>query len=317
MSRYLARRLIQLVPLLLGISLLSYGIIRFAPGDPTLLLADPERATAEQYVAIRAELGLDDPIPVQFAKTMTALFTGELRSYRTRQKVVDMVAERLPTTLTLGVLTILVGVIAGVAIGIAQSLRPYSRLDDLGTFVALIGFSVPAFWLALMLQMLFAVRLHWLPVSGIRPPTATGWSPLEVAPYVVLPTIVLASGLVATVSRYVRSSMLEALSQDYVRTARSKGLKNRVVIVRHALRNSLLPVITLMGTFLPFLIGGAVIVEQIFALPGVGRLAIDAIFIRDYPVIISITMFSALAVVLGNLIADILYAVADPRIQYS
>ncbi len=317
MRRYIARRLIQLIPLIIGISILSFAIIHFAPGDPARLLVDPEQATPERYRELRVELGLDDPLPVQYVKTMTALARGELYSYRSRQPVINLVLERMPTTLTLGLLAIVVGVLAGAAIGILQALRPNGPLDYLGTLVALFGFTVPSFWLGLMLIMLFAVRLHWLPVSGIRPPLATGWNPMEMAPYLVMPTIVLSTGLMGTIARYVRSSMLESLSQDYVRTAHAKGLQRRTVVVRHALRNSLLPVITLLGFTLPFLISGAAIVESIFSLPGVGRLAVDSVFIRDYPVVITVTLFSAIASVLGNLLADVLYGAADPRIQYS
>jgi peptide/nickel transport system permease protein len=271
--------------------------------------------TAESYAAARTELGLDDPGPVRYAKTMVSLFTGELRSFKTQQRVVDMVGERLPTSLALGFLAILFGLVFGTLIGAMQAIKPYSRLDDLGTLLSLTGFSLPHFWFALMLVMLFGVRLHWLPSSGIRPVSATGWNPLEMAPYLVLPTIVLGTGLLAYVARFVRSSMLEALGQDYVRTARSKGLREPVVVVRHVLRNSLLPVITIAGFLLPLLIGGAVVVEYVFALPGMGRLAVDSVFGRDYPVILTLTMFSAIAVIVGNLVADVLYAVVDPRIR--
>ncbi|MSQ37241.1 MAG: ABC transporter permease [Chloroflexi bacterium] len=316
MGRYIVRRLLQMIPLLIGVSVLSYAIIILAPGDPAKLLADPEKMTAESYVAMRAELGLDDPGPVRYAKTMSSLITGELRSFRTQQRVVDAIGERLPTSLALGALAILFGLTLGMLIGIVQALRPYSRVDDVGTMLSLTGFSIPHFWFALMLVMLFSVRLRWLPSSGIRPIGASGWNPLEMAPYVVLPTIVLGTGLLAYVARFVRSSMLEALEQDYTRTARSKGLRERVVVVRHALRNSLLPVITIVGFLLPLLIGGAVVVEYVFALPGMGRLAVDAVFARDYPVILTITIFSAIAVMIGNLAADVLYGVADPRIRY-
>ncbi len=316
MGHYIVRRLLQMIPLLIGVSVLSYAIIILAPGDPAKLLADPEKMTAESYVAMRAELGLDDPGPVRYAKTMSSLFTGELRSFRTQQRVVDAIGERLPTSLALGALAILFGLTLGMLIGIVQALRPYSRVDDVGTVLSLTGFSIPHFWFALMLVMLFSVRLRWLPSSGIRPIGASGWNPLEMAPYVVLPTIVLGTGLLAYVARFVRSSMLEALEQDYTRTARSKGLRERVVVVRHALRNSLLPVITIVGFLLPLLIGGAVVVEYVFALPGMGRLAVDAVFARDYPVILTVTIFSAIAVMIGNLAADVLYGVADPRIRY-
>jgi peptide/nickel transport system permease protein len=315
-SRYILQRLVIMIPLLFGISVISYAIIRLAPGDPARLLADPEQVTAAQLAAAREELGLNDPLPVQYLKTMSALVTGDLISFRTRQPVLTMIGERLPTTLTLGGLALLFGVSVGLAIGLVQSFRAYSKLDDAGTLVSLFGFAIPDFWLALMLILVFAVRLDWLPVSGIRPVGATGWNPLEMAPHLVLPTVVLGTGLLASVARYTRSAMLEALDQDYVRTARAKGLREQVVIVRHALRNSLLPVITLLGFYLPFLLGGAVVIETIFALPGVGRLALDSVFIRDYPVILSINMMGAVAVLLGNLLADIGYAAVDPRIRY-
>ena len=305
-----------MIPLLIGISVLSYAIIVLAPGDPARLLADPEKMTAESYVAMRAELGLDDPGPVRYAKTMASLFTGELRSFRTQQRVVDAIGERLPTSLALGSLAIVFGLVFGTLIGAMQAVKPYSRLDDLGTLLSLTGFSLPHFWFALMLVLLFGVRLHWLPTSGIRPVTASGYNPLEMAPYLVMPTIVLGTGLLAYVARFVRSSMLEALGQDFVRTARSKGLSEPAVIIRHVLRNSLLPVITIAGFLLPLLIGGAVVVEYVFALPGMGRLAVDSVFARDYPVILTITIFSAIAVIIGNLVADVLYAVADPRIRF-
>ncbi|MBV8719840.1 MAG: ABC transporter permease [Chloroflexi bacterium] len=305
-----------MIPLIIGVSVLSYAIIILAPGDPAKLLADPEKMTAESYVAMRAELGLDDPGPVRYVKTMSSLFTGELRSFRTQQRVVDAIGERLPTSLSLGGLAILFGLVFGTLIGALQAIKPYSRLDDLGTLLSLTGFSLPQFWFGLMLVMLFGVRLHWLPSSGIRPVSATGWNPLEMAPYLVMPTVVLGTGLLAYVARFVRSSMLEVLDQDHVRTARSKGLPEPTIIIRHVLRNSLLPVITIAGFLLPLLIGGAVVVEYVFALPGMGRLAVDSVFARDYPVILTLTIFSAIAVILGNLVADVLYAVADPRIRY-
>lgn len=305
-----------MIPLVIGISVLSYAIIILAPGDPAKLLADPEKMTAESYAAMRIELGLDDPGPVRYVKTMSSLFTGELRSFRTQQRVVDAIAERLPTSLALGMLAILFGLVFGTLIGVVQAIKPYSRLDDIGTLLSLTGFSLPHFWFALMLVLLFGVRLRWLPSSGIRPVTSSTWNPLEMAPYLVMPTIVLGTGLLAYVARFVRSSMLDSLGQDYVRTARSKGLHEVAVIVRHVLRTSLLPVITIAGFLLPLLIGGAVVVEYVFALPGMGRLAVDAVFARDYPVILTITIFSSIAVIIGNLVADVLYAVADPRIRF-
>jgi peptide/nickel transport system permease protein len=315
-GRYLLRRTVFMVPLLVGISLISYAIVRFAPGDPTRLLVDPEHATAEQFASLRQELGLDDPLPVQYLKTMKTLLTGELRSFKTRQRVIEIVWERLPVTVLLGGLSLLLATLAGMTIGAVQALRASSTLDEAGTVVSLVGFSVPSFWLALMFIMLFAVHLHWLPASGIRPVGAGGWNLIEMAPYLVLPTIVLGTTLLASIARYTRSSMLEALAQDYVRTARAKGLPQTLVITRHALRNSLLPVITLIGLYLPVLVGGAVVVETIFAIPGIGRLGLESVFIRDYPVILSVNVMGAAAVLVGNLLADVAYALADPRIRF-
>jgi len=315
-GRYLLRRTVFMVPLLVGISLISYAIVRFAPGDPTRLLVDPEHATAEQFASLRQELGLDDPLPLQYVKTMKALLTGELRSFKTRQKVIEIVWERLPVTVLLGGLSLLLATLAGMTIGAVQALRASSTLDEAGTVVSLFGFSVPSFWLALMFIMLFAVHLHWLPASGIRPIGAAGWNLIEMAPYLLLPTIVLGTTLLASIARYTRSSMLEALAQDYVRTARAKGLPQTLVITRHALRNSLLPVITLIGLYLPVLVGGAVVVETIFAIPGIGRLGLESVFVRDYPVILSVNVMGAAAVLVGNLLADVAYALADPRIRF-
>lgn len=316
MSKYILRRTLMIIPLLFGISIISYGIIRLAPGDPAKLLADPELLTREQLEAAREDLGLDDPLPVQYVKTMKSLLTGDLRSFKTRQTVYEMIGDRLPTTLILAGLALVVGLTLGILIGSIQALRPYSKLDDAGTVVSLFGFAVPNFWLALMLILLFAVKLEWLPASGIRPVNASGWNPIDVAPHLVMPTIVLSAGLIASIARYTRSSMLDALGQDYIRTARAKGLGERLVIMRHALRNSLLPVITLLGVYLPILLGGSVVVETIFALPGVGRMALDAVVVRDYPVILSVNMLVAATVLVGNLLADIAYAVIDPRIRY-
>lgn len=315
MSRHILQRIIMLIPMLIGISIISYGIIRLAPGDPTRMLADPEMLTTEQMQALHAQLGLDQPIPVQYLRTMQALLTGELLSFKTRQPVMEMIGERLPTTIGLATSVLIVGFSLGMVVGVLQALRPNSRLDDVLTFVSLFGFAVPTFWLALMMILIFSVRLDWLPTSGIRPTNTSVWDPLAVAPYLVLPTFVLATNLLASVARYTRSSMLETMGQDYLRTARAKGLSERVVTIRHALRNSLLPVITLLGVQIPYLLGGTVAVETIFALPGVGRLALDSVISRDYPVILTINLFVAVLVLIGNLLTDITYGLADPRVR--
>ncbi|MDQ3655144.1 MAG: ABC transporter permease [Chloroflexota bacterium] len=315
MSQHILRRIMLLIPMLFGISIISYGIIRLAPGDPARVLADPEMLTTEQMEALRVQLGLDQPIAVQYLRTMQSLLTGDLLSFKTRQPVIEMIVERLPTTLALAGCVLVIGFTLGMAVGVLQALRPNSRLDDVLTFLSLFGFAVPSFWLALMLILIFSVRLDWLPASGIRPTNASGWNPLEVAPYLILPTIVLTANLLASVARYTRSSMLETLNQDYLRTARAKGLSERAITVTHALRNSLLPVITLLGVQIPYLLGGTVAIETIFALPGVGRLALDSVISRDYPVILTINVFVAVLVLIGNLLADIAYGLADPRVR--
>ena len=301
--------------MLVGISIISYAIIRLAPGDPTRLLADPEQLTTEQMTSLRSQLGLNRSLPEQYLRTMQSLMTGDLRSFRTRQPVVEMVAERLPATLLLAGLSLLFGSVFGIILGMIQALRPKSRLDDLATFLSLFGFAVPTFWLASMLILVFAVTLGWLPASGIRPSGVDGYNPRDIAPYLILPTLVLGTNLLASVARYTRSSMLDALNQDYIRSARAKGLHERTVIVRHALRNSLLPLITLLAVQIPFLLGGSVTVETIFALPGIGRLALDSVTVRDYPVILTINLFVAVLVLFGNMLSDIAYRIADPRIR--
>jgi peptide/nickel transport system permease protein len=315
LTGFVLGRLLLTIPLLFGISLLAFGMIRLAPGDPADFLLGQDALSPDQAAGLRVELGLDEPLPVQYVKTVTALATGQLRSFKTRQLVWDVIAERLPTTLIVGALALLIGIPLGVFVGMIQSLRPYGRFDDSATVLSLLGFAAPQFWLALMAILIFAVRLHWLPSSGIRPLSATGYNLVEMAPYLIMPSLVLAAGLLASNARYTRAAMLETLNQDYMRTARAKGLKERVVIVRHGLRNSLLSVITLLGFQLPILIGGAVTVETIFSLPGVGRLAIDSVFGRDYPVLLTVNLLSASAVVLGNLLSDVLYGFADPRIR--
>ena len=313
MGGHILRRILMLIPMIIGISIISYAIIRLAPGDPTRVLADPELLTSEQMAQMRVDLGLDQPLPVQYVKTMESLFTGNLRSFKTRETVFSMIQQRMPTTLMLTGVVLLFGFTVGIVCGVIQALRPGSLLDEIMTFFSLIGFATPAFWLALMLVLVFSVKLHWLPATGIRPVRSTSWSPLVVWRYLVLPTLVLGMNQVATVTRYTRAAMIEAMAQDYVRTARSKGLTARVIVLRHALRNSLLPVITLLGVQIPLLLGGSIAIESIFALPGIGRLALDSVTVRDYPVILTINVMVAIFVLVGNLLSDIAYGLADPR----
>jgi peptide/nickel transport system permease protein len=317
MNSYLVRRLLTLIPTLIGISILSFGIIVTAPGDPATLLVDPTQLTQEEMASVRRQLGLDDPLPVQYVRMMTGLVTGELRSLRTRQPTLVMVAEAAPTTLLLVGTTTLVGVLLGVAFGVISAVRPYSWQDNVVSVISLFGLSVPSFWLGLLLIIVFAGNLQWLPASGLRPSGTNTWHPLVILPYLILPTIVMASSMIAALTRYTRSAMLEALQSDYVRTARAKGLANRRVVVGHALRNSLVTTVTLLGVLLPILFSGSVVVESVFGLPGMGRLAVSAALGRDYPVVITTTMLAAVLVLASGLLTDLVYRFVDPRIRVS
>ena len=315
MIRFIVRRLAIMAPVLLGITLLNFLIIDLAPGDAVDLMIDPSMSEADR-MARRQALGLDQPWPVRYGKWLGQLAAGNLGfSFATYQPVADRIAERLGPSLLLTTVATLVAYAVAVPVGIASALRPYSWVDYVGGFVAVSGVSLPTFFLSLAGIYVFALRLGWLPTGGMA--TLGGeasWG--DVARHLVLPATVLALTNVGMVVRLTRSSALEALRQDYVRTARAKGLAEWRVVSRHVLRNSLVPVITMAGLQLPALIGGAVITEQVFQWPGMGSLTIQAILGRDYPTLMAINLLAALAVLLGGLIADVLYAVVDPRIRY-
>ncbi|PWU18003.1 MAG: hypothetical protein C5B48_15290 [Candidatus Rokuibacteriota bacterium] len=315
MRRYLIRRLTQLVPVLLGISLVTFLIIRLAPGDPAAMLVDTTLLSRDELQQFRASLGLDAPWPIQFATILKQLVTGEIHSFRTGQPVLTMLADRLPITAVLLGGAIAVSLLLGVPMGVLSARRPYSHLDNWLSVAALGGLSLPGFWFGLVLMWVFAGILRVLPASGTGPATSLSYTALDMVPYFVLPTVVLASGLLPPIMRYTRSSMLEALSQDYVRTARSKGLSEWPVLYRHALRNALLPVVTVVGLLVPVLIGSTAVIESVFAMPGIGRLVVEAALNRDYPTIMTLNLLTACAVVVSTLVVDLLYAVLDPRIE--
>jgi peptide/nickel transport system permease protein len=300
MKKYIIHRLLHLIPLLLGISLISFFVMHLAPGDPTALFIDPNVQPAE-LARVRANWGLDQPVFIQYIlwfKNACLLDFG--RSYTTGQPVIWEIAARLPMTLLLMIPSYLLTILICVPIGIISAVKKNSWFDNFFTFLSFAGMAIPTFWLGLMLMLLFSVQLHWLPAVG----------------NIILPLITMTIGSLAGLTRYQRAAMLEILNQDFIRTARAKGLPERVVIFKHALRNALIPIITILGLSLPDLVGGAFIIETIFAWPGMGRLGVQSIFQRNYPVIMGIVMFSALLIVLGNLLADISYALVDPRIRY-
>ena len=317
MLAYIRQRLLQAIPVLIGISIISFAVVRLAPGDPTALLVDVTNLTPEQQQEIRVQLGLEDPLPVQYVRMLSALATGHLLSFRTGQSTLQMVFEAAPVTLLLVVSAVATAALVGISLGVISALRPYSLVDTGVTLLSLLGLSVPHFWLGLLLIFVFAENLHWLPAAGLRPVGATGYNPIEIVPYLILPTLVLATSMVASLTRYTRSGMLETLHQDYVRTARAKGLAEHAVIVGHALRNSLITVVTLLGVLTPILLSGSVVVESVFSLPGIGRLAVGAAVGRDYPVVMTVNLLAAALILLFNLMTDVAYTIVDPRIRVS
>jgi peptide/nickel transport system permease protein len=304
MLQYIIKRLLSTIPVLFGISFLLFFMLRMLPGDPAQVLAG-QMATPEEVELIRHQLGLDRPIPVQYAFFLGRLLQFDLgRSARTQNPVTEEIWARLPNTVLLAVVAITLACLFGIPAGIVSAVRPYSWLDYLVTSTALFGISMPVFWLGLMLVVVFSVMLHLLPAGG------TGsWK------HVILPSFTLAAFVVAFIARMTRSTMLEVLSQDYITTGRSKGLMEKVVIIKHALKNALIPIITVVGLQFGMLLGGAVLTETVFAWPGLGRLIVDSILARDYPVIQGTILVFGLLYILVNLVVDLIYAYVDPRIR--
>ena len=305
MLNYIIKRLLSAVPVLIGISLLLFLMLRMLPGDPAQVLAG-QMATPEEIDNIRHQLGLDRPIYIQYIAFLGRLAKFDLgRSARTQNPVIGEIWARLPNTILLALVAISLACLFGIPAGIISAVRPYTWIDYLITMSALFGISMPVFWLGLMLVVLFSVILKWLPAGG------TGsWQ------HVILPSITLASFVIAFIARMTRSTMLETLSQDFTTTARSKGLTEKVVIIKHALKNALIPIITVVGLQFGLLLGGAVLTETVFAWPGLGRLIVDSILARDYPMIQGAILIFGLLYILVNLIVDLLYAFVDPRIRY-
>lgn len=324
MLRYLGRRLLLLIPLLLGITLISFVVIHLAPGEPTDLQTQMNpQASAEMQERLRVEYGLDQPLYIQYGRWLSRLVQLDFgESFATdRRPVLDKILERLPVTILLNVLSILLILAVAVPLGVVSAIRRNSIFDRTTTILVFTGFAMPSFWLALLLMDWFGVRLGWLPVSGLKSLgyEYLGWGAqiLDRLSHLILPVFVSAIGGLAGFSRYMRSNMLEVIRQDYILTARAKGLAERTVVYHHALRNALLPVITILGLSVPGLIGGSVIFETIFAIPGMGKLFYDGVMMRDYPLIMGILVIGAALTLLGNLLADLSYALADPRIRES
>lgn len=320
MANYLVRRLLQAVPLLLVISLLTFLIVEIAPGDAAQMYIDPDRGSDPAYIQqVRLSLGLDEPFYVRYVSWLGKTITGDWGfSLRTRRAVTLEVGDRLPNTLLLSGTALFISFVLAVPIGVISAVKRYTAIDYILTTLSLVGISVPIFWVALLLLQVFAIQLDWVPASGMRSVRANyqgTQAVIDIIHHMILPTIVLSLAQVASWSRYQRSALLDVLGQDYIRTARGKGLSERQVMY-HALRNSLIPMITLVGLSVPGVVTGAFLTETIFSWPGLGRLGVDAVTGRDYPIIMAVTMLSALLIVGGNLLADLAIAWADPRIRY-
>ncbi len=326
MGKFILRRLLGAIPLLLGIATLIFFVLNLAPGDPTAFYFSPNMppAVMEQ---LRQNLGLDQPVHIRYFKWLTAFAQGDFGySFAQSRPVLDILKEAIPNTLMLCAGAIVLVFAIGMLLGMLQAVRQHSFFDSSSSVIALFFYSMPSFWLALMLMLLFSLKAHqwgWpiaLPPTGITSVDyeylTTGGKIMDRVRHLILPVGTLTLALAAGVARYTRGQMLEVIRQDYIRTARAKGVPERTVIMKHALRNSLIPVITLLGLYLPLLFSGTVFIETIFAWPGMGRTIVDAIFQRDYPLVMATSFLFAVMVVLGNLAADVLYAVADPRIRY-
>jgi peptide/nickel transport system permease protein len=315
-GRYIAKRLLLMVPVLFGVSLLVFAMIRLIPGDIVDLLIGPELYVGAEYRAeLRAKYGLDQPIYVQYGRWVGEIVQGNFgSSLRNNEPVIGTIMRRLPITVELAVLSVLLSALVAIPLGVLSAVRRNSAIDFVARLVAMVGLSVPNFWLAAMLLLVSSVVFRWQPSLRLVP----FWEdPLTNLSQLLLPTISLSLALMAIVMRMTRSSMLEVLRQDYIQTARAKGLLPRVIMVRHALKNAFIPVITILGVQLGALLGGTVLIEVIFGLPGIGRLLIDAINTRDYPMLQGTVLFIAVAFVVVNLLVDLLYAYLDPRIRYS
>ncbi|NLC70719.1 MAG: ABC transporter permease [Desulfuromonadaceae bacterium] len=321
---YLLRRVAMMIPLLLGITLITFTVIHLAPGEPTDIQTqlNPE-ASSELQERLRAYYDLDKPLYVQYGRWLGRLVRldfGESFS-QDHRPVLDKIAERLPVTVFINLLSIMVILGVAIPIGILSAVHQDSPFDRMTTVFVFLGFATPSFWLALLLMDLFGVRLGLLPIAGLNSfgfeYLGTGGKILDLLRHLVLPVFISAFGGLAGFSRYVRSNMLEVVRQDYILTARAKGLPERTVILKHALRNALLPIITILGLSVPGLIGGSVIFETIFAIPGMGKLFYDGVMMRDYPLIMGVLVIGAVLTLIGNLLADIGYALADPRIRKS
>ncbi len=317
MQAYILRRLLQMILVLLIVTLIVFFIVRLLPGDPILMYlsrADIDEITEEQIEFTRHQLGLDRSLPVQYVSWLGNLVTGDFgNSIITRTPVVNEIKGRLPITLHLGILAFILSIVIGIPIGIIASVRRGSWIDNVFTGFGNLGITLPSFWLGIILIYLFGYKLQWLPLFGYTSPFKDFWLNTQ---QIIMPVLVLAAAPIATGVRITRSSMLEVLQQDYIRTAWSKGLREQKIIMKHALRNGLLPVVAMKGMSLVTIVGGSVLVETVFNIRGMGKLAVDGLFSQDYPVVQGVLIVVATFTLLMNLLIDLSYGWLDPRVRY-
>lgn len=305
MLRFIFRRFLLLIPVLIGVSIVAFLILQLAPGDPAQMMGGID-ATEADLIMLRQKFGLDKPLPVQYFMFLKGMFTGELLSLRYESPVMEVIWPRLKNTLALASVSIVIAVLIGVTAGVLSAVKRKTWMDYSATVFALLGISMPVFWWGLLLMLLFSVKLMWLPSGGMGTPL-----------HFILPSIVLGTASAGIIARMTRSSMLDVLRQDYITTATAKGLSRRLVVGRHALRNAMIPTVTVVGLQFGQLLAGAVLTETVFSWPGVGRLLVTSILARDYPVVQTALVLIAAFFVLVNLAVDVLYAVLDPRVRYN
>lgn len=310
MHKFILRRLLLMIPVMLGVSFIIFSMMHMVPGDPARMLAGGDGAPPEAIEQIRAELGLDQPFLVQYGRWLTNFVVHQDlgTSFSTGRNVTDEIMDRFPATLQLAGAAVVVAVVIGVPIGIISATKQYSMFDNVSMFFALLGVSMPGFWQGMLLIILFSINLGWLPSGGLR---GGAYNFIDL----ILPAVTLGTSSAAMIARMTRSSMLEVIRQDYIKTARAKGQTERIIINKHALKNALIPIITVIGLSFGSLLGGAIIAESVFTIPGVGRLMIGAINQRDLPIVQGGVLYIALMYSLVNLVVDILYSFADPRIK--
>ncbi|RIK45676.1 MAG: hypothetical protein DCC58_05730 [Chloroflexi bacterium] len=305
MVRFIYTRLLLMIPVLFLVSIAVFMMIHLIPGDPVSVIMGESGASAEQQEAVREQLGLNDPLPTQYVNFIRGMATGDVASLRTRQPVIDIFRNLFPRTMQLAFTALGLAILIGVPIGIYAATHQHKPGDYVSMVISFVGVSVPNFWLAMILIYIFAIRLGWLPATG-----GEGWKRL------IMPAFVLAVQQAALIARLVRANMIEVLGDDYIKTARSKGLSEGPVILRHALRNALIPTVTILGLNFGYLLSGAAVVETVFARPGIGRIIVEGILNKDFPLVQGMVLLTATVYLLVNLLTDLSYAVIDPRIRY-